>query len=217
MKKILLGVILTLFLCTSLTFGGGVHSGILGGEGLDKIDNKASLGLAGTSNSLAYRVEEIEKHFHSRERWLGLHASPTGTNWADDVLTPFVAISGAGVYGAGASDEALVLGTDDTPVISGMTKFDVHRILVTDVDHDTPYKLRLVYGTGTMDAAVTAGQTSEFMVQFDATNPQLSAGIPVEVMMPRGTCGVTKIWIQARNATDNSEIDFLVGIHEYTY
>jgi len=193
----------------------GHPRGILGGESLDKIDKRAVNGLLGVSNSLAYKVHEIEKHFHSRERWLGLKAVPTGTDWADDVLTPFVAISGAGVVGADANDEALVLGTDNTPVISGMVKFDIHRILITDVDHDTPYKLRIIYGSGTMAAAITALQFSEVMVQFDATNPQLSAGVPVEVMMPRATCGTDKIWVQARNATDNSEIDFLVGVHEY--
>ena len=36
-----------------------------------------------------------------------------------------------------------------------------------------------------------------------------------EVMMPRGTCGVTKVWFQAWNASDNATIDFLVGLHEY--
>jgi hypothetical protein len=34
-------------------------------------------------------------------------------------------------------------------------------------------------------------------------------------MMPRGTCGTTKVWVQAWNATDNATIDFLVGLHEY--
>jgi hypothetical protein len=121
----------------------------------------------------------IEEHHHSRERWLGKHASPTGTDWADDVLTPFVAISGSNAYGADADDEAEVLGTDDTPIISGMTLF------------------------------------SEFMVQFDNVNPQLSAGIPVYVQMPRLRCGIDKVWIQAWNATDNSTISFTVGVHEY--
>ena len=131
------------------------------------------------------------------------------------MLTPFVAISGENTYGAGATDEALVFGTADTPVTDGMTKFDIHRLLVVDVDHDTPYKLRLVWGTGTMDDAVTAEHTTEVMVMFDAANPTQSAGTPVDVMCPRLDCGVDQLWIQAWNATDDSEIDFLVGIHEY--
>jgi len=35
----------------------------------DKIDSAATLGLEGTSNSLAYRVMELERHFHNVERW----------------------------------------------------------------------------------------------------------------------------------------------------
>ncbi|MCK5610257.1 hypothetical protein KAR91_50760 [Candidatus Pacearchaeota archaeon] len=138
-----------------------------------------------------------------------------GTDWADDVLTPFVAISGNDAYGTDASDEAQVLGTADTPVVSGMVHFDLHRLLITDVGDSTPYKLRVVYGTGTQADAVTADQYTEVMIQFDAANPQLSAGIPVEVELPPGTAGSTKVWIDAWNATDNSEIDFLVGLHEY--
>jgi hypothetical protein len=156
-----------------------------------------------------------DEHFHTRERWRGIIAVQTATDWADDVLTPFVAISGNNDYGADADDEAQVLGTDDTPVIAGMTMFDMHRFLVVDVDHDTPYKLRVVWGTGTMAAGIAAGQTSEVMIMFDAANPTESAGIPVDLKMPRLRCGIDKVWVQAWNATDDSEISFLVGLHEY--
>ena len=37
-----------------------------------KIDDQATDGLSGVHNSLAYRTQEIERHLHSRERWLGL-------------------------------------------------------------------------------------------------------------------------------------------------
>jgi len=56
--------------------------------GLEKIDNKAVDGLLGVSNSLGYRVHEIERHLHGRERWLGKAGSQTATDWADNVLTP---------------------------------------------------------------------------------------------------------------------------------
>lgn len=39
----------------------------------DKIDSAATDGLEGTSNSLAYRVHEIEKHLHNRGRFWGAH------------------------------------------------------------------------------------------------------------------------------------------------
>jgi len=182
----------------------------------NKIDNKAVNGLAGVSNSLAYKVHEIENHLHSRERWFGISGDQSGNDWALAAgLTPFVAISGAADYGGDASDEAKIFGTDDTPVIAGSAYFDVHRMLILDVDHTTPYVMRLVWGTGTMAAAITALQFTEFAVMSDATNPQLAGAIPVEIMMPRIAVD-TQVWMQAKNATDDSEIDFLIGMHEYS-
>jgi hypothetical protein len=182
--------------------------------GLEKIDNMAVSGLLGTHNSLAYRVHEIERHFHGRERWVGKAAVQTATDWAADTLTPFQAISGANTYGAGANDEALVLGTDDTPIISGMVRYDLHRLMMVAASSDTIYKLRIVCGTGTMADAITAGQYSEICVMADAAAAQVPHDA-FEIMMPRGYCGVTKVWVQAWNATDNATIDFVVALHEY--
>ncbi|KKN24531.1 hypothetical protein LCGC14_0893930 [marine sediment metagenome] len=157
---------------------------------------------------------EHDQHFHNRERWFGISADQSGNDWAADTLNSFIAISGAGVYGADASDEAKVFGTDDTPIFTGNVEYDIRRILVADVSVNTVWKVRFVWGTGTMANAITAGQTTEEMFLFDATNPQLSAGVPVDVRIPRVAVG-TKLWMQARNATDNATIDFFVGAHGY--
>ena len=185
-------------------------------EGMSKVDNLATDGLEGVPNSLSYRVHEIEKHHHSRERWLGKRGSQTATDWGvDTVITPFQAISGNNTYGADANDEALVIGTGDSPLISGMVKYDLHRIFIADVSVDTKFKLRIVYGSGTIGDAITAGQYSEALVETDSTNPQQSAGIPFLINMPRLVCGTDQVWVQVWNATDNATIDFLVGLHEY--
>jgi hypothetical protein len=179
-----------------------------------KIDNATTSGLLGTHDSLAYRVEEIERHFHNRERWFGKSADQSGTNWGTDTLTPFRAISGSGVYGEDANDEAKVVGSTDTPIFLNSKYMDMHRILVVGVSVDTHYKLRIIYGTGTMSEAISALQYTEVMVKFDATNPQQSAGIPIDIRVPRVSSG-TKYWVQAKNATDNATIDFFAGGHEY--
>lgn len=181
----------------------------------DKIDSYAVDGLGGVSNSLAYRLEEIEKHHHSQERWFGKSADQSGNDWGvEGGLTSYQAISGSGDYGGDADDEAKILGTDDTPVSSGYAYFDMHHMLIVDVSQATPYILRVVWGTGTMADAITAGQYSTVAVEADPTNPQQSSGLPMPVMMPRVAAG-SKLWIQAQNATDNATIDFLIGIHEY--
>jgi hypothetical protein len=184
--------------------------------GEPKIDDVTTLGLLGESNSLAYRVHEIERHFHGRECWRGKLAVQTGTNWADDNIdTPFRAISGANDWGGDLNDEAQVLGTADTPLIGGKVKYDIHRMVVVDASSVTVYKLRFIWGTGTMAAAIAANQFSCFMFKFDPAGPQQSAGVPIDVMMPRLNSGVDKVWLQAWNETDNATIDFFVGLHEY--
>ena len=182
---------------------------------VNKIDGDAVDGLTGTNNSLAYKVHEIEKHFHGPEILLGISANQAGNDWALEGTTNFFsAVSGNDVYGADANDEAKVIGTDDGPYKTGMVKFDLHRIFIVTLDDDDLYFVRIVWGTGTLAAAVTAKQYSELAV---ANNPAGSkaGGVPVEVMMPRLTYGTDKVWIQCRCATDNSEMDFFVLLHEY--
>jgi len=180
----------------------------------EQMDDLATNGLSGVVDSLAYRIETVEQHFHHRELWRGIKAVPTGTAWADDLLTPFRAISGSNTYGGDADDEALVLGTDDTPVESGHTKFDLHRLLIVALSTDTPWKIRVIWGTGTMGDAITAEQFTEIMVQNNP-NGAKAGGFPIDIMMPRLNSGADQVWAQAWNATDNATCDFLVGFHEY--
>lgn len=44
-----------------------------------KIDNLASNGLLGVSDSVAYRIHELEQHSHVAERWFGVAIIPNGT------------------------------------------------------------------------------------------------------------------------------------------
>lgn len=178
-----------------------------------KIDGAAVDGLNGVDNSLAYKVHEIERHFHNRERWYGKLAVQTATDWADNTLTPYVAISGNNAYGTDPNDEALVLGTADTPGIAGNVRYDVHRIFVSASSVATIWKLQLIYGTGTMADAIAAGQFSTFMVR--TSTPASTQDVPVDVMMPRGTCGSTQVWLRAWCTTNNATISFFVGVHEY--
>jgi len=159
-------------------------------------------------------TEIVEEHLHSRERWFGKSADQSGNNWGTDNLTAYQAISGNGVYGADDNDEAKVLGSDDTPSISGMIYFDPHRITVVAVSSDTVYKIRTVYGTGTMAAAIAAEQFTETHIMTYTDKANKFGGAPFDIMMPRIDVG-TKIWVQCKNATNNATVDFFIGIHEY--
>ena len=160
----------------------------------------------------AYRSQQ---HVHSREYWFGKSADQSGNDWGDETsLTPYQARSGTGDFGGDPHDEAKLLGPDDTPIQTGGLTEDVHRILVVAVSVNTEYRLRIVWGTGTMADAITANQLSTIMVKFDSVNPQLSAGVPVDIRMPGFDAG-SKVWMQAMNATDDATIDFYIGAHEY--
>lgn len=205
-------ILIVVLIIGLLSLGGVEQNGVPKTD----IDSRLCNGLTGGfTDSLCYRVEELERHFHGRERWFGKLAVQTATDWADNNIdTPYQAKSGADDYGGDANDEAQVIGTADTPAITSMTKFDIHRILIVGATETTVYKLRIVYGTGTMADAINAGQYSTIMVVVDPANGAKPA-VPAEIMMPRGTAGSTKVWIQAWNVTDNATIDFYVGWHEY--
>jgi len=161
-------------------------------------------------DTIEEEVDIIEEHFHNRERWFGKYSDQSGNHWAVAAgLTPYRATSGSGAFGSDTNDEAKVLGTEDTPAISGMTLFDLHRILITAASNATDFVLRIVYGSGTMAAAEQAGQYTDVMVQ------EAKKGSPIEVIMPRTTCASYKVWVRAKNASNNATIDFFVGLHEY--
>ena len=189
----------------------GVMSSISGET--DKIDGAAVDGLAGVEHSVGYMLGEIERHFHNRERWWGATGAPTETNAiAATVTAPFVAISGNDTWGTAIP----ICGTADVPVPSpDDDKFDCHRIMVTDLDDDTtPWRLRIIYGTGTSGDAITAGQWTEIMVMTNAVPGNWAGASPVDVIMRRVDVG-TKLWAQSWNDTNLEELSFFIGVHGY--
>jgi len=88
-----------------------------------KIDALAVDGLSGVANSLAYKVHEIEKHFHNDGKIYG----NTSNAMAADVPIVFTVTGGDNAWGT----ELLL--TDGTVIGggSGTTKFDLHRMYIT--------------------------------------------------------------------------------------
>ena len=160
---------------------------------LAKIDGAAVNGLTGAYDSLAYRVNEIEHHFHCRERWFGKTNPQTATDWGTDSLNPYVAVSGNNAYGTDLNDEALILGTADTPIIAGSAYYDLAQINVVASTSTTPWKLRIVYGTGTMADAIAAGQYTCTMVQVASAAGRMGT---TPIRMPRVATD-TQIWVNA--------------------
>ncbi len=180
-------------------------------EGTNKIDNFAVDGLVGTEDSLAYKVNAIQNHNHSRERWWGAVAVPDETNAIEaNVTRPFAAISGNDTWGAAIP----ILGIADDPTV-GLAKFDLHRLLITDLDNETDaWRLRIIFGTGTSGDAITAGQWTEVMLQSNAVPGNRAGGTPIEIQTNRKDVGI-KCWAQSWNDTTGEILSFFYGVHGY--
>ena len=177
----------------------------------DKIDQAVVDGLTGTADSLAYKVAGIETHLHSRERWWGAVAVPDETNAIEaNVTRPFAATSGNDTWGAAIP----ILGTADDPTV-GLVKFDLHRLLITDIDADTtPWRVRIITGTGTSAAAIGAGDWTETMVIANAVPGNRAGGTPIDIQSLRHDVGV-KCWCSVWNDTAGEILSFFYGVHGY--
>ena len=173
-----------------------------------------SIAQESTLEDVEEEVEEIDQHVHNVERWWGAVAVPDETNAIEaNVSRPFAATSGNDTWGAAIP----VLGTADNPVLVGMTRFDAHRVEIVSLDDDTsPWRLRLIWGTGTSADAIAAGQWSEMMVITNAVPGNRAGGNPVDVRMPPIPVGY-KMWAQAWNDTNGEILSFFLGVHGYPY
>jgi hypothetical protein len=165
-------------------------------------------------------AEIAEEHDHHNVRWFGKLNPQDATHWctplASGLTLLYRAISGNGVYGADPGDEAQLFGTDDIP-IPGMASGDFNEVLIVANSSSSLYLCRIVYGTGTLADAITAGQYSEFpFFRAPADNVRKILTTPTK-LIPITIGGLpVKIWLQTMNATDNATLDFVVGVHGYT-
>lgn len=179
---------------------------------LRRIDGEATKGLAGTENSLAYRVHEIERHFHSYEHWFGLATAPDGeVHRADhigDTTTAFQMDGGNDTWGTWLQ----ILGSSDTPHVANMPHYDVHRLSFTSVERANSVHF-IQLGFGASGAAAISDDTLTELV----FKPQTVQGeeTVVEVRSRRqdaGTKAWARVWVVGQ---DTGEADFFFGIHEY--
>jgi hypothetical protein len=177
------------------------------GQDANKIDSAETDGLLGVHNSLAYRVHEIEKHFHSEECWFGTDGDDTGST-ANNMEEWEITAGSGGAYGT----EVQLLGANDindgdfsvTPV-----KFDMHRIFVTvSSASDKNYIIQLWHGASTFGAA-TIATTIPYRAAAASVESQ-----PIAIMMGRIPVE-NKIWARIKCETDSATLEIIVGIHVY--
>ena len=178
----------------------------------DKIDGAATDGLAGTNNSLAYRVHEIERHFHGWERWFGLAGAPDAElHRADRIgttVTAFQADAGNLTWGTWLQ----ILGSDDTPADGGMAKLDLHQIQIVTVERaGSEHFVQVALGASGA-AALASGDYTEIVFQPQGAQARKVA---IPIMTRRKDAG-TKAWLRCLVVGQNTgTMDFFIGIHEY--
>lgn len=176
----------------------------------NKIDSVATDGLSGVSNSLAYRVHEIERHLHSGGRWFETAASPSGETHVADSIG-----DGSGAFQMDAGNDTWgdwlqILGSSDTPTVAGKEYFDPHQFIVEDTERASTYFIQIARGASG-DAGLAAGTYTEFIY---AASVQKEAGI-IPVQTGRAPAG-SKLWIRCMcPGQDTGTFDFYFGVHEY--
>lgn len=176
-----------------------------------KLDSQTTLGLAGTNNSTAYRIHEVERHLHSYENWFEVAATPSGeTHIADRIGT------GAGAFQVDAGNDTWgawlqIIGSSDTPSVAGNVKYDLHRFEFTSAERNAVYFVQFAFGE-TGAGALTSNDYTEAVLK-PASN-QIDSG-PVLIQARRKTAG-TKVWARTMcPGNDTGTLDFYFGLHEY--
>lgn len=180
--------------------------------GTAKLDSAPADGLLGVNGSIAYRIDEMHDHIHNYERWLGAAAVPNGEiHVADSIIiskTAFVVDAGNDTWGPWLQ----ILGSDDTPQITGQVKYDSHRFTI--VQHQTNNSTHSIQiGAGESGAAaLSAGVYTEFIARMGGGNSRID---PMEIKLKRQNAG-TKLWIRNwAHGVSTSTLSFFFGIHEY--
>ena len=177
---------------------------------IDRVDSHSTRGLLGATNSLAYRVHEIERHLHSGGRWFESAAVPAAnTHMADAIGT------GGGAFQIDAGNDdwgawVCILGSSDTPIRTGYAYFDPHQLIIEATEKAKTHFIQIGRGASGA-AALTAGTYTEFL--YCATG-QKDAGI-IELQTGRAPAG-SILWARCMIPSEaTGTVDFYFGLHEY--
>ena len=174
----------------------------------------AARGGTGTIQNAYDEAWRANKHHHNYERGFGKSADQSGNDWAvESGLTAFVATSGANDFGVAIK----VLGTADTPNQVGMVYYDPHKLLITDMNVNTLFVIRLIFdcdGDAVADTAEGKGYYSDTYVISPDTNVNRVGGAPLKLITKRVASGV-RMWAKVKNAVASKTLAFYPIIHEY--
>jgi len=157
----------------------------------------------------------IGEQLNHMERYYGKLNPQTATLWCDGAtLNPFVAISGNNTWGV----EEKLFGADDVWVElgAGFLAVGFNMFLPVANTSDTTSRLRIIWGTGTMAAAIALNQYTELMYHKLAANAVYSPRPIACPVIPFSIAGLQiKVWAQHWNLTNLATISFFLGAHSF--
>lgn len=142
----------------------------------------------------------LDEHWHNVDRRFGAKDGADETNAMDTTLTSFQIDSGNDTWGTALC----IVGSEDTPIDTGMTHFHLGDLFVPECERSTPYLFRIAWGDS-YAAAISAGHYSELIVANDIFR--------YPVRFPRLDIG-TKIFACCWVDNNTGTVDFFIGIHE---
>lgn len=158
-------------------------------------------------------VAEIEHHLHNYEKWLGAAASASGETHVADRMGPaiveFTLTAGNLTWG----NWVQVIGSSDTPIQAGKTKFDLHRVIITDTTSTVPFIIQIITGESADFATKLAAEDFDEFPYVSASNNN-DSGIS-DIIDKRCDAG-EKVWMRCCAIGANAPtLKLYPGIHEY--
>ncbi len=143
-------------------------------------------------------IDHLDEHDHGKHWLMSKKALQTGTSKADSLALSFYDFELTAAADSTYGTPVQLLGPADTPVVAGFALFDVHEVVITAVNSNELYKMRIAWGA-TSAAAVAAGDYTDLWVWSDTTNPQNVSNSGLEVQAPTLAAG-TLLWVSIANA-----------------
>jgi hypothetical protein len=167
--------------------------------GTDKIDLVAVNGLAGVKDSLAYKVAEIEKHFHSSQQWWGWYIN----NIKRGELTAFQIVAGNSNYGI---EKVMYTGTD-----IGGAYFDFNKLKVTAVG--TANRLTFIEWYKTIKAAGIAATSQNTGDTITKNGHGLANGTKLLLTILTGSTGLdsSTVYYVVNQAANTFQVSLTLG------
>ena len=164
-------------------------------------------------DEILHEAKEIAGHIHNHERLIAEHQNPTATVFADTSETAFYTFDFTAAADSSFGTAVQILGSDDTPLKVGMTKYDFNKVMITSVNSNALYKMRFYCGE-TAEIAEAAGEITEIWFRGDDTNPQQAQPVEIEFTMKRHDAG-SSMWVAIACAAGAQTASAVFGLHEY--